>query len=513
VFLSATALFGFNPAMNSMLSDPIVQFYIFLCVAIVLSRLFFRGHPTLRLVGSIVFFGLITAFLLYHGIEPYSPDSNLPNISRRIFVGLAKVVWWIGGALVLTAFVRMFLIFERIPREGRLLQDLVVGIIYLGAGLSVVAYVFSVPVGTLIATSGVFALILGLALQSTLNDVFSGIALNLGRAYTVGDWIVLENDVQGRVIETNWRATHLLNGTNDLVIIPNSTLAKARLTNLSSPDETHGISLTIRVVPVRSPAAIESVMQTVLLSSNSILKSPAPSVTIKALENHAVEVELSCRVKDTSATARATNEIYDLLFRHCKAAGLPLAAPAGIVAPEIISDTAKEGHPGTAWRLLNAISLFAPLTEDEKEALSADMTRLTFRKDSIIVEQGTKLSSLMIVRSGVAVVSRRENGRDIELARLSPGDCFGEGGVLMDTAEIGSIRAMTFVVAYQITRERLACVMRDRPVLADDLGILLARRQLAEQNLIDFSGNRVTPRPAASFATRIRHLFELQHEG
>src|SRR5262249_7450265 len=155
------------------------------------------------------------------------------------------------------------------PREGRLLQDLVVGVIYLGAGLSIVAYVFSVPVGTLIATSGVFALILGLALQSTLNDVFSGIALNLGRAYTVGDWIVLENDVQGRVIETNWRATHLLNGTNDLVIIPNSALAKARLTNLSSPDETHGISLTVRVVPVQSPAAIESVMQTVLLSSNS----------------------------------------------------------------------------------------------------------------------------------------------------------------------------------------------------------------------------------------------------
>ena len=76
----------------------------------------------------------------------------------------------------------MFLIFERRPREGRLIQDLVVGLIYLGAGLSVVAYVFSAPVGTLIATSGVFAIILGLALQSTLSDVFSGIALNLSQA-------------------------------------------------------------------------------------------------------------------------------------------------------------------------------------------------------------------------------------------------------------------------------------------------------------------------------------------
>jgi len=138
-------------------------------------------------------------------------------------------------------------------RPGRLLQDLVVGIIYLGASLSVIAYVFRVPVGTLIATSGVFAIVLGLALQSTLNDVFSGVALNLGRPYTVGDWIVLEDGVQGRVIETNWRSIHLLNPTNDVIIVPNSTMAKRRLTNLTSPDEAHGVTIRIRLLPTLPP--------------------------------------------------------------------------------------------------------------------------------------------------------------------------------------------------------------------------------------------------------------------
>jgi len=33
---------------------------------------------------------------------------------------------------------------------------------------------------------------------------------------------------------------------NDLIIVPNSALAKARLTNLTSPEEAHGVSLTIR---------------------------------------------------------------------------------------------------------------------------------------------------------------------------------------------------------------------------------------------------------------------------
>ena len=206
---------------------------------------------------------------------------------------------------MLTGFTRVFLIFERRPREGRLIQDLVVGVIYLGAALSVVAYVFNAPVGTLIATSGVFAIILGLALQSTLSDVFSGIALNLSKAYEVGDWIVLSDGIEGRVVETNWRATHLLNASNDLVVLPNSDLAKAQLTNLSSPNRSHGVKLRVRVAPTMAPSAISDVMRTVLLSSNSILLAPAPTVEIKSLDAQAIEFELSFRVKDFAASCDA----------------------------------------------------------------------------------------------------------------------------------------------------------------------------------------------------------------
>ena len=125
---------------------------------------------------------------------------------QRVFVALAKVVWWLNAAWVLTGFTRIFLIFERRPREGRLIQDLIVGVIYLGAVLSVVAYVFGAPIGTLIATSGVFAIILGLALQSTLADVFSAsrsISARLTKSATGSCWAAIE----GRVVETHWRAT------------------------------------------------------------------------------------------------------------------------------------------------------------------------------------------------------------------------------------------------------------------------------------------------------------------
>ncbi len=493
------------------LGNPVFQF-VSLVILSGAARLIFGKNPTLRLIANIAFFALLTMSLLSHGIEPYAPDVKAEDLSWRVFVGLAKSIWWIAGAMVLVSSVRLFLILERKPREGRLLQDLVVGAIYVGAGLSVIAYVFSVPVGTLIATSGVFAIVLGLALQSTLNDVFSGVALNLGRPYSVGDWIVLDDAVQGRVIETNWRSTHLLNNTNDVVIVPNSILAKRRLTNLTSPDEIHGVSIRVRVLPTKPPSAIEETMREVLLSSNLILKEPSPSANIVALDGNGVEIELSFRVSGIGRVSPAKNEIYDLVFRHLKADGLQLSPPGGDALVDV--NAAQEGllakHPGSAWRLVNTVPLFATLTEEEKETLAASMKRQTFRKGTVIASQDTSLTSLMVVRSGVAVVERETRGEHIELNRLAPGDLFGERGVLMGALEPGNITALTLVVAYEIAKDQLAAVMRQRPSLADELGVLLSRRIDSEKHLF---GEEMLPENnhPSTLTARIRHLFEVQH--
>ncbi|MGY5811785.1 mechanosensitive ion channel family protein [Rhizobium sp. LEGMi198b] len=501
----------------ALLADPIVQFCILVVIGTFVSRILLRHRRAGRLIGQIAFFISLTALLLYHGIVPYepTPPQAQDTVQLRIFTGFAKIVWWVNGAWVLVAFVRLFLIFERKPREARLLQDLVVGVIYLGAALSVIADVFSVPVGTLIATSGVFAIILGLALQSTLSDVFSGIALNLGRPYSVGDWVVLDNDVQGRVVETNWRATHLLSGTNDLVVIPNSALAKSRITNLSSPDESHGVTITVRVQPTTQPKVIADVMRNVLISCNTIQKTPEPSVMINAIDGQAVELQLNFRIRDISQMTAAKNEINDLIYRHSKAGGLKLAGPPDAVTmpSETQAETGSAAqHPGTPWRLLNNIPLFSSLTEDEKEHLASHMQRRTYHKDAVIAEQDARLRALTIVRSGVISITRKEAQRQIELTRLAPGDYFGEGGLLMGAGEVGTIRALTFVVTYEIDEDCLAPLLHDRPSIAEELGAIMSKRIEAERHLFGPSDMLVNGAPIGSLTSRIKHLFQLQHD-
>ncbi|MDW6023399.1 mechanosensitive ion channel family protein [Mesorhizobium sp. BAC0120] len=492
------------------IADPIVQTGLLAAVGALVTRVLLRGHPTRRLIGQLAFFLALTILLLYHGIIPYESGPANASTLQRVFIGIAKIIWWTNAAWSLISVVRVFLTFERQPRETQLLQDLVVGVIYVGAILSVVAYVFNAPVGTLIATSGAVAIVLGLALQSTLSDVFSGVALNLARPYRIGDWLVLSSGIEGRVVETNWRATHLLTGANDLVIVPNSDLAKARLTNLSSPERSHGVTLTVRFRPTTAPSAMAEVMRSVLMSSNSILTKPDPAVEVLSLDGSAVELELSFRVADLAMASKAKSEILDLIYRHAKAAGLVLSSPEGAAIADAAPQTDEPmfGHHSTAWRLLDAIALFASLTEDEKEALASTMVRRTFRKGEILAEQGAVLKSLMIVRSGVAAIIRRDGVHETELGRLAPGDFFGEGGLLTGAGESGTIRALTFVVVFEITQEGLAPLMRDRPAIADELASLLAKRNASELLRLGHSDGAAAA-TILPLGARIRHLFNL----
>jgi small-conductance mechanosensitive channel/CRP-like cAMP-binding protein len=498
--------------LSDLLGDPLVQTGALAAAGAVVTHILLRTYPARRLVFQLTFFLALSALLYHHGVVPFETPPDSTPAFERAFVALAKIIWWINAAWVLTSFTRVFLIFERRPREGRLIQDLIVAVIYLGATLSVVAYVFSAPIGTLIATSGVFAIILGLALQSTLADVFSGIALNLSKAYEVGDWVTLSDGTAGRVVETNWRATHLLNGSNDLVVLPNSGLAKAQLTNFSGPTRSHGVSLTVRLLPTTAPAAIAEVMRSVLLSCNSILTTPAPSAQIKALDAEAIEFELSFQVADFGTAGRARDEVYDLIYRHARAAGLTLAPPkgSGVTSTGQPQASVSPAQRATALRLIDAVPLFASLTEAEKSALAETMARKTYRKGEVLVEQGARLNALVIIRTGVVDVTQSGEFGKLELGRLAPGDYFGEAGLFAGSGEIGTIRAMTFTVAYEVGQTALAKLMQDRPGIADEISLTLSRRaQMSAPGSTTASDSTATS--FSALVSRIKQLFEVPH--
>ena len=272
------------------------------------------------------------------------------------------------------------------------------------------------------------------------------------------------------------------------------------------------MTLTVRFRPTTMPSAMVEVMRSALLSSSSILFIPEPTVLVTSLDASAVELGLSFRVEDMAATGKAKSEIFDLIYRHAKAAGLILSPPPEAVGAG--SAAAKVGgcggpppqHAAAPARRHRPVRL-PDRGREGGPCRDHDPPHLPQRRDDGRTGNGADVADDRPQRR--RHVTRQEHGSETELRRLAPGDFFGEGGLLTGEGEPGTIRALTLVVVYEITQEGLAPLMQDRPAIAEELGALLARRTATERYRLEQGLGHAAIASAPSLVARIRHLFEL----
>jgi small-conductance mechanosensitive channel/CRP-like cAMP-binding protein len=462
----------------------------------------------LRFFAQLLGFIIVTSLLLSSGVFPYRPGVIAGNETWHIFVGALEVLWWFGAAWLATGFLRAFVVLGG-KRESKLAQDLLAALIYLTAFFSIVSHVLDLPVKGLLATSGALAIIIGLALQSSLADVFSGIVLNIERPYHVGDWIIVDDNLQGQIVETNWRATHILTGNQDIAIIPNSVIAKTKLVNCSTPTRLHGANLRIKLAPLTTPAATCALLKEALLSSAHVLRTPEPGVTIKDISAESMDFELGYTVGDVGKVDQAQNELFERVYRTVAAAGLKFAPRLSSITGGV--DTAS-GQMATTERLLAGISLFSTLTRNEIASVAGQMQLKTYKPGTLVARHGAILQALYIVGFGVLRGTVEDNGDKVEIVRLAPGDYFGELGLLTGASLNGELTSLTKVGVYEISKEALAPLLRARPHLAEELSESLANRQLARQTVLD-GRHHEEQHPegrAERIAATIKRLFSLR---
>jgi small-conductance mechanosensitive channel/CRP-like cAMP-binding protein len=497
------------PTIASVVGDPLIVAVFLLVLEIVASRLLFKSYPIWRALTRLLFFSLLTLVLLRAQIVPYEPLRPTGSALHGVVSAVLKIAWWAWGAWLLVGFLRSFLIFERRPREAKLLQDLIAGLIYLAAAFAIIAYVFDLPIRGLLATSGAIAIILGLALQSSLGDVFSGLVLSFSRPYRPDDWVKLDGGTEGRVIEMNWRATHILTAQHDLAIMPNSVIAKTKIVNLSSPSSVHGITVTVLVVATIMPATGVAILGHALLNSRLILTYPKASIVVKAINADVITYDVTAFVADLASATPAQNDLLDLIFRHLVAAGIRLAASDGSVPDS--GQGALATPESEAERVLDQTAIFTALTKEERAALAEKLKHKLYEPGEILLEPGVVLSSLFVIASGVLSVVHREGARWAEILRLGPGDHFGEIALLTGEGSLGRITALTPTVVYELPKADLAPILEARPQVAHELSRVLAARRAAGRTISSVQPGAGEPTANMSrwFTERLQKLFNL----
>jgi small-conductance mechanosensitive channel/CRP-like cAMP-binding protein len=487
--------------------DPLVVVLGVFAIGILVAHILFKKHPIGRAVVRVLFLIGLTIALLHANIVPYRPLEMTGSPFADAVHAILKIAWWLWAAWFLVAVLRAVVVFQGSPREAKLVQDLLAGLIYLAAVFAIVAYVFDLPIRGLLATSGVVAIILGLALQSTLGDVFSGIVLSFSRPYRPGDWISVDGGTDGRVMELNWRATYILTARRDLAVVPNSTIAKSKIVNVSSPSGLHGTAVTVQVAAGTPPSRCSEILDHAIRNSRLIVTTPAPTITIKTINAAYTEFEIAFFVEELASTVKAQNELFDFIYRHLAAADIDLATPQSGPA---LDEGWRKSRTGVE-RLFELVAIFSAFTPEERGAIAAKLKERSYDEGETLVEPGIVLQSLFIVGNGVLSFTRSGIEGELELLRLGPGDHFGEMGLLTGAAGKVRISALVPTTVYELAKADLKPILESRPQVAKELCRALARRQATGQLVASHELDEHVPKHRLTdwFSDRVHRLYNV----
>ncbi len=266
-------------------------------------------------------------------------SSQLAQLTRSF-----GVLWWIVPAFLVTVAIQRFVWRPAEARTGTpvptLLRYFVAFIIFALALFGVVAFVFDYRLTGLLATSGVLAMIIGLAVQLNITNIFAGVALNLERPFRVGDWIMIHGrtpdpdaSVIGMVIDINWRTTRLKTADDTEIVIPNGVISEKTITNFNAPSEMSRFQLYFTV---DQSVLHERVIDVIQAGVNAVigaekggpLAEPAPKVRIDRVNETGIVYVVRYRILPSDVSPRqARHNINESVLRQLREAGIELAYP------------------------------------------------------------------------------------------------------------------------------------------------------------------------------------------
>src|ERR1700751_2320247 len=265
-----------------------------------------------------VFFVLQTVLIVTLIGSPLRPTFKPKDLPREFWLQIVTCLWWVLAARELVAVLALPAALRKTTVENKILSDIIAACIYICSGLAILGFVFALPLQGIVMTSGVIAIVVGLALQNTLGDVFSGVSLSVEKPYDVGDAILLEGGVEGEVIQINWRSTHLRNSQNDVVIIPHSSMAKMRIQNHSAVTARYGGNLSVVVDSRNEPELALEILKQAAMACPAMLEKPAPSVAAIEFKDDRITYNIYFSTSSFASAEEARSQILTQLWKRAR---------------------------------------------------------------------------------------------------------------------------------------------------------------------------------------------------
>lgn len=264
------------------------------------------GTPWLRVINGVFFVAATLAF-------------------TRFLYALIKAIldWYLAEVAIRT---ETHVDEEFIPLFARLLK-----VVLYFIAITVILGYFKVNLTGFIATAGIASLAIALAAQETIANWISGFAIMVDRPFKVGDRIELPDGQIGDVYQIGLRSTKILSFDNNLIIIPNTEMAKARITNFRYPNPRARIAQTIGVAYGSDLEKVKRVLLEICANHPDVLKEPAPAVYFIEFGEFSLKLFLACWVADYRDLFRVRDELNMEIKRRFEQEGIEIPFPQRVV--------------------------------------------------------------------------------------------------------------------------------------------------------------------------------------
>ena len=182
---------------------------------------------------------------------------------------------------------------------------------------------------------GVGGLAVALALQDTLSNLFAGIQVIASGHLKPGHYLRLTSGEEGHITDITWRYTTIISLQNNTIIVPNSKLASAIVTDFNIPGEV--ISTSIEV-GVSYDSDLEKVEKVTTEVAREVLKETGmgvpefePSVTYKKFGDSSITFDVDFHVKKFVDQYTVKHEFIKRLHKRYREEGIDIPFPVRTV--------------------------------------------------------------------------------------------------------------------------------------------------------------------------------------
>ena len=437
-----------------------------------------------RASAELIGFLVVLYFSIAPGLRFAGAEALIAPSERALLVATA-----IGFAFLLNSLVRAVLWDGLLSDHGQRKVPVIVtegvGVaIYLAAILLVMHFVYDEPVGGLLATSGVAALVLGFAAQSTLKEVFSGVALNATQALRIGDYVEIDG-VYGQVYEINWRSISLKNPhTDSLYIFPNSGVADRTILNFSEPTGRFkyfvNFTLEISAPPELAIRAIAKELE----NSRYVRRDPKPDFNMLGYNKEGIDIRIRYFFDGDDPWWDAQNEVIMAIWSAMRKHRLRIAINrhwlgSGDEWIEVEERRDTDFARDEIIDQLGKLEIFSECSEEDLSQLAAAAQILSLNPPACFYEPGEPSDGLYLTLDGnVALFERLDEERvnEVKVENCPRGEIFGLQSFLGAAPRNYLAQAEQYSVVAHLPDRPMRGLMSERPEIKRRLKDALAAR-------------------------------------